>query len=169
MSIDWRRTLKKDGLANGWEWGGIKEFVTKKILPVKGGRHQDLSISKKQPPCHDFGWSRGQVFISLAIVSKWAISFQMEMFLTYIFSTISHQCNLLPLDLAGKKQLIGRDVHFTQYHMCQPGKQRKSDFLRCLSLSSHHNKIIPLFDIFQSYQENSKLLNFQTYFLYILN
>ena len=103
MSIDWRRTLKKDGLANGWEWGGIKEFVTKKILPVKGGRHQDLSISKKQPPCHDFGWSRGQVFISLAIVSKWAISFQMEMFLTYIFSTISYQCNLLPLDLAGKK------------------------------------------------------------------
>ena len=67
MSIDWRRTLKKDGSANGWECGGIKEFVTKKILPVKGGRHQDLSISKKQPPCHDFGWSRGQVFISLAM------------------------------------------------------------------------------------------------------
>ena len=94
MSIDCRLSLKKDVLANGWEWGGIKEFVTKKILPVKGGRHQDVSISKKQPPCYDF--------ISIARVSKWAISFQMEMFLTYIFSTISYQCNLLPLDLAGK-------------------------------------------------------------------
>ena len=50
-----------------------------------------------------------------------------------------------------------QDVHFTQYHMCHPGKQHKSDFLRCLSLSSHHNKIIPLFDIFQICQENSKL------------
>ena len=87
----------------------------------------------------------------------------------YIFSTISISvCHLLSLDLTGKKQLLERifvrsteqDVHFTQYHMCHPGKQRKSDFLRCLSLSSRHNKIIPLFDIFQTCQENSILPTF---------
>ena len=50
-------------------------------------------------------------------------------------------------------------IHFTQNHMChllcRPGKQSKSNLLRRLSLSSHQNKMIQLFDILQSFLDDS--------------
>ena len=50
-------------------------------------------------------------------------------------------------------------IHFTQNHMCHllclPGKQSKSNLLRRLSLSSHQNKMIQLFNILQSFLDDS--------------
>ena len=93
MSIDWRQTLKKDDLANGWEWGGIKEFVTKKILPVKGWRHQDLSTLE----------NHFHAMISVDPEVRYSFlrqSAKVGKFLLYV--DISYECHLLSLDLAGK-------------------------------------------------------------------
>ena len=98
MSIDWRQTLRKDGLANGWEWGGIKEFVTKKILPVKGWRHQDLSTLE----------NHFHAMISVDPEVRYSFlrqSAKVGKFLLYV--DISYECHLLSLDLAGKQLIEG--------------------------------------------------------------
>ena len=116
----------------------------------------------KPLPCHDFGWSRGQVFISSPKCQSGQVPFICG-YIIWMSSAVigfGRKNNWLKESFAKSTE---QDVHFTQYHMCHPGKQHKSDFLRCLSLSSHHNKIIPLFDIFQICQENSKLPIFYSY------
>ena len=74
-------------------------------------------------------------------VPKWAITFQMEVFLRCIHLL---QCVSSAVIGFGRKKWLNesfvrsteQEIHFTQYHMCHPGKQRKSDFLRCLCLST---------------------------------
>ena len=121
MSIDWRQTLKKDDLANGWEWGGIKEFVTKKILPVKGWRHQDLSTLE----------NHFHAMISVDPEVRYSFlrqSAKVGKFLLYV--DISYECHLLSLDLAGKtidwRNLLQNQPNKTSFYKISYVSSRKT-------------------------------------------